>query len=151
MPHVEVTETVVAPRARVYEVCCDMESFPRFMPDVKGVKTLERGPGFTVTEWDTRVKGRPFKWTERDTFDAVNHHIDFKLVKGDIKRFDGFWQLDEVAGGTKVTLVLEFDFGVPMLAALLDPVARLLIKGNFQKMLSGLKEQLESQSGGQGK
>lgn len=150
MPHVEVTEAVCAPRERVYRLCCDMESFPRFMPDVKSVKTLERGPGRTVTEWDTRIQGRAFRWKEEDIFDDANCHIDFKLIEGDIKRFDGFWQIDQAddAGDhSRVTMALDFDFGVPMLAALLDPLARMAIKANVQKMLHAIKEQSEGKGG----
>lgn len=147
MPHVEVTEKVGAPRERVYRLCCDMEAFPRFMPDVKSVKTLERGPGRTVTEWDTRISGRAFRWKEEDTFDDANCRIEFKLVEGDVKRFDGFWQIVADGDQTLVTMALDFDFGVPMLAALLDPLARMAIKGNVQKMLHAIKGQSEGQGG----
>ncbi|MCX7571311.1 aromatase/cyclase [Tumebacillus sp. DT12] len=139
----EVSETMRGDRHRVYELIADMESYPRFMPSLHRVEVLERGEDWTVTAWDTSINGMRFRWQERDVFDRENWRIGYSQVAGDLKRFEGEWRVEETAGEVKVTLVVDFDFGVPMLQALLNPVAALKLRQNGESMLRALKSRCE--------
>jgi coenzyme Q-binding protein COQ10 len=143
LPNVEMTETMRGDRERVYELIANMESYPRFMPSLNSVQVLERGKDWTVTEWDTSINGMRFRWQERDEFDRENYRIAYHQVSGDLKRFSGEWRVEELEGEVKVTLTVEFDFGVPMLAALLNPVAAIKLRQNGESMLRALKSRLE--------
>ncbi|MFD2169072.1 type II toxin-antitoxin system RatA family toxin [Tumebacillus lipolyticus] len=144
MPSVEVTETILGEKSRVYDLIADMESYPRFMPSLNRLEVVEKGDGWTVTSWDTSISGLTFRWLERDEFDPDNHRISYRQLAGDLKTFQGEWLVEEAASGVKVTLKVDFDFGVPMLSTLLNPVASLKLRQNGEAMLRAIKSRCEA-------
>lgn len=141
MPIVTVTEDVTASPARVYDILSDMAAFPSFMKNVESVRILERGPGFTLSEWVTRLQGARFRWVERDEFFPEEGKITYRQIEGDLKVFQGHWALEPGLKGTRVTLQTEFEFGIPMLAALLNPVAKVTLKENARAMIRAVAGQ----------
>ena len=138
-----VVETMVAALPeQAYALAKDMESYPQFMKDVVSVRILSEEPGSQTTEWRARLQGKILRWTERDVFDDAACTITYHQVEGDLKRFQGAWGFEAVPGGTRITLSCDFDLGIPMLAGLLDPVARLVIKRSFQEMIAALGARL---------
>ncbi|MCW5867372.1 MAG: SRPBCC family protein, partial [Candidatus Eremiobacteraeota bacterium] len=89
MAYVERSIIIEGPIEQVYELAKDMEAYPNFMPDVESVKVIEREPKRTVTEWETSVDGTPILWTEEDLFDDENFVIDYRLIEGDLDKFEG--------------------------------------------------------------
>lgn len=142
MPFVAVTEEVTLPPDVVFQRLTDMESFPAFMETVRSVKVLERGEGWTITAWEAELKGALFRWTEQDHFHPEEHRITYRLVAGDLKKFEGEWRLEATAEGCRVTLTVDFDLGIPMLAALVHPIAKYVIQQNVVSMLQGLRKAL---------
>ena len=143
MPHVEVQIDVAAPAAAVYALAKEQERFPEFMPDVETVTVLERHPGYIVTRWKTLVEDAPIEWTEEDRFDDAALRIDYALTEGDLDTFEGAWTFVEAAGLTRVTLSVEYDFGVPTLAELIGPTLEKKVRENSEMMLAALKRQAE--------
>jgi coenzyme Q-binding protein COQ10 len=139
VPYVEVSKVIAAPKVQLYEILKDMEKYPEFMKDLKSVTVLERNENTTLTAWETVLVGRTIKWVEKDIFDDGNQHIRYQQVSGDLQKFEGEWILTEADGGTKVTLTVDFEFGIPMVAGLLNPVAKLMIKENSENMLAALQ------------
>jgi ribosome-associated toxin RatA of RatAB toxin-antitoxin module len=133
-----------APAAEVYELAKEQERFPEFMPDVETVVVLERHAGYIVTRWKTLVEEAPIEWTEEDRFDDITPRIDYKLIEGDLDTFEGAWLFDEVAGRTRVTLTVEYDFGVPTLAELIGPTLAKKVRENCEMMLAALKTEAEA-------
>jgi coenzyme Q-binding protein COQ10 len=144
MPYVETTIEIKAPARKIYELAKDMERYPDFMPDVETVKILEREGNKTVTRWKTLVEEAPIEWTEVDIFDDDKTRIDYRLIEGDLDKFEGAWTFDERNGVTKVVLGVDYDFGVPTLAELIGPILRKKVEENSQMMLRALKERCES-------
>lgn len=143
MPFVEVTKEINANPDDVYMVAKDMESYPNFMKSVVKITTLESGEDYTITKWDTRLQGKPIVWTERDEFDDEARQIDYKLVHGDLKKFEGAWTFQETGGKTLVRLTVDFELGIPMFASLVNPIAVLTVRNNLEAMLAGMKSQVE--------
>lgn len=143
MPYVERSIIIEGPIETVYEIAKDMESFPKFMPDVESVKVVSRSADETVTEWVTNVDGTPFLWTERDQFDDANWRITYVLIEGDLEKFEGAWMFDSVDGGTKVTLTVDYDFGIPELTEMIGPTLLEKVGENSEMMLAGMKAQVE--------
>jgi coenzyme Q-binding protein COQ10 len=141
MPRVEVELWMKSPPEPIYRLLADMERFPEFMHSVESLTVLERGDAFTVTEWVARLQGARFRWVERDEFEP--NRITFRQVSGDLKQFEGAWELEPDGEGTRVRLVTEFEFGMPMLAALLNPVARVALRDNGMAMLRAVRDQVE--------
>ncbi len=144
MPHVEVTEVVKGDPNQVYELAKDMESYPKFMEDVESVTVIERTAHSTITSWVTKLQGKTIKWKERDVFDDENRVISYCQTEGDLKKFEGKWTFEEVPEGCKVTLSVDFELGIPMLAGLVNPVATMTVRKNCQSMLQALKAQVEN-------
>jgi len=149
LPEVGVTARLAATPAHVWRILSDMEAFPRFMNSVEQVRVVERGDGYTVTEWVARLQGMRFRWTERDDFDPGAGTITYRQVAGDLRRFEGAWTVtpapgdaEAADGRTTVTLNAIFDFGLPMLSAMLDPVGKVVLRRNVETMLKGLEDEL---------
>jgi ribosome-associated toxin RatA of RatAB toxin-antitoxin module len=144
LPYVETATTVAAPARIVYELAKDQERFPEFMPDVEIVTVLERYPDRVVSRWKTLVEEAPIEWTEEDRFDDGALRIDYKLLEGDLDKFEGSWTFVERDGATHVNLGVDYDFGVPTLAELIGPTLEKKVRENSEMMLKALKEQAES-------
>jgi ribosome-associated toxin RatA of RatAB toxin-antitoxin module len=145
MPYVEVAIDVAAPARDVYELAKNQERFPEFMPDVESVTILERRDDLIVTRWKTLVEEAPIEWTEEDRFDDARTRIDYKLIEGDLDKFEGTWTFDDAGNGmTRVALSVEYDFGVPTLAELIGPTLQRKVQENSEMMLAGLKREAEA-------
>ncbi len=145
MPYVETTIAIAAPARVVYELAKDQERFPQFMPDVETVKVIERHADHWITQWKTLVEEAPIEWTEEDRFDDETLRIDYKLLEGDLDKFDGAWTFNERDGQTHVVLGVEYDFGVPTLAELIGPTLEKKVQENCEMMLAALKAEAEKQ------
>jgi ribosome-associated toxin RatA of RatAB toxin-antitoxin module len=127
----------------VYELAKDQERFPEFMPDVESVAVIERHPDRVIARWKTLVEEAPIEWTEEDRFDDAGLRIDYKLLEGDLEKFEGCWTFAERDGVTQVQLGVDFDFGVPTLAELIGPTLQKKVLENSEMMLAALKKQAE--------
>ena len=128
---------------KAYELTKDMESFPNFMPDVQSVTVIERGENTTVTDWVTEIDGTEIIWTEQDKFDDEKMIVSYKLIDGDLDKFEGDWIFEESEEGCKVTLTVDFDFGIPELIHLIGGVLEIKVGENSEMMLSSLKNRVE--------
>ena len=144
MPYVETSISIAAPRREIYELAKDMERYSEFMPDVEYVKILRRDGNTAVSRWKTLVEEAPIEWTEEDVFDDVNTRIDYRLIEGDLDKFEGAWTFDERDGITDVKLGVDYDFGVPTLAELIGPILHRKVEVNSMMMLRALKEKSEA-------
>jgi coenzyme Q-binding protein COQ10 len=145
MPYVESTIVIAAPARRVYELAKDQERFPEFMPDVEKVTIVQRRDDGMISRWKTLVEEAPIEWTEEDRFDDDALRIDYKLIEGDLDKFEGAWTFEHRDGVTHVVLGVEYDFGVPTLAELIGPTLEKKVRENSEMMLAALKRQLEQQ------
>ena len=153
MPEVTVKARLAATPDAVWALISDMEAFPRFMSSVESLRVLERGEGWTVSEWVCRLQGMRFRWTERDEFARGEGVVRYRQIAGDLARFEGEWELaprpGAAASETEVRLRTLFDFGLPMLSAMLDPVAKIALRKNVEAMLRGLEREV-ARTGGDG-
>ena len=143
MPYVETSIAIAAPARVVYELAKEQERFPQFMPDVETVTVLERHPTHILTRWKTLVEDAPIEWIEEDRFDDEAMRIDYKLLEGDLDKFEGAWTFIENGGQTHVTLGVEYDFGVPTLAELIGPTLERKVRENSDMMLAAIKREAE--------
>ena len=144
MGYVKSEIYINAESEKVYNLAKKMEEFPRYMPDVKEIAVLERGDNFTVTNWVTEVEGTPITWKEKEIFDDSSYTISYRLTEGDMEKFQGEWHFISVDGGTRVTLDVDYDFGVPAIEEIMGPTLRKKLKENCNMMLFSLKKKIES-------
>jgi ribosome-associated toxin RatA of RatAB toxin-antitoxin module len=143
MPYVEVALPVAAEPQDIYPIIKDMEKYPQFMSDLVSVEVLERNGDTTVSRWVSNVDGRIIKWTELDTFDDARQHIAYRQIDGDLRKFEGEWVLTPIDGGTEIKLTVDFEFGIPMIAGLLNPILKKKVRVNSENMLKAIKDRLE--------
>lgn len=143
MPEVSLVKIIKANKAKVYSVAREMEKFPEFMPDIKKVKILERAGNKTVTEWESLLEDTPINWKEQDEFDDAKPAIKFSLIEGDLDKLDGEWKFEDDGEATKVTLFLDYDFGMPAFERIVGPVLKLKLSENFERMMEGIRLKVE--------
>ncbi|MGI6093448.1 MAG: cyclase [Veillonellaceae bacterium] len=143
MPYVEVTLPIKAKPDEVYPILKEMDKYPEFMDDLESVEIIERNANTTQTRWVSNVDGRVIKWIELDTFDDENMHITYRQIEGDLKKFEGEWILTPLENGTEIKLTVDFEFGIPMIAGLLNPILKKKVRENCMSMLQAIKNRLE--------
>jgi ribosome-associated toxin RatA of RatAB toxin-antitoxin module len=130
----------------VWNVVCDFESHPEYMADVLEITFLERSPEEALSSWRVLLNGSELTWEEKDYFHPP-HRIDFDQTEGDLEVFRGSWTLTETETGVNVVLEIEFDLGIPSLAAVLDPVGIQAIDSNSRSMLNAISERRPTTAG----
>lgn len=90
------------------------------------------------------MDGKIIKWTELDTFDDIKMHIVYRQIEGDLRKFEGEWILTPTDLGTEIKLTVDFEFGIPMIAGLLNQFLKKKVRDNSLGMLTAIKERLES-------
>lgn len=143
MPCVETKTTIKGKGEQIYRIIADMAAYPDFMKDLVSVEILERGADYTLSHWVSNVDGRRIVWTERDSFYPEQLRITYAQTDGDLKRMEGAWQITPQGEDCEVALVVDFEFGIPMIAGLLNPILKKKVRENCENMLTSIKEQIE--------
>lgn len=143
MPYVETKTVIKGEGQKIYDIIKDMAAYPNFMKDLVSVEILERGEDYTISHWVSNVDGRKIVWTERDTFYPQNLKITYAQTEGDLKKMEGSWLILQQEEGCEVTLAVYFEFGIPMIAGLLNPILKKKVRENSENMLNSIKEQIE--------
>jgi uncharacterized membrane protein len=118
--HATETIEIAAPVGRVLEVLLDLDAYPTWAKDLKGVTVESRddeGRSREVT-FRAAAMGRSTSYTLRYSYDDEPHRMSWELVRGDItRRIDGSYLLEPVPGDpdrTSVTYDLIVDLIVPL-------------------------------------
>ncbi|MFI9271284.1 type II toxin-antitoxin system RatA family toxin [Kitasatospora sp. NPDC052896] len=143
MPCVEVDLRIAAPPEAAWAAVVDVESYPECMESVDSVVLTEQIDELRrTTAWSVRLKGSVLRWSEAEVLDPVARRFDFRQVSGDLGEFVGHWAVSPAPGGSTVSLHVEFDIGIPLLAEMLNPVAADALRENAAQMLSALEQRL---------
>lgn len=141
---------IARPIDAVYSAAKQAERFAAVLPDVDKVTVLEDdGQGTVVTKWEGTVSLGPLTrritWTERDVWDDAGRRCDFKLIEGDMKRFDGSWDFSpgadsDGAAHTDVTLKVDFELGIPVLGPMVNKIVDQLMQKNCDQLVEALEK-----------
>ncbi|MGF7233573.1 MAG: type II toxin-antitoxin system RatA family toxin [Frankia sp.] len=146
MPIVYVQTRISAPPAATWKVVCDLEQYPRYMTDVRSIVTS--GPpvaGIRTSSWSVSLRGSILEWTERDQLDEQRLRVEFEQLDGDLERFSGYWQIRPVPNDRQLSDVffyVDFEIGIPLLADMLNPIAKRSLQDNSVRMLGALEDQI---------
>ena len=143
MRHVEIHGFI--PRADAGQVFATLADFNRYSALVDVVRSVDlQRPGTTGTtgtafsDWVVEFRGGLLCWREEDWFDEQRLRLDFRQTEGDFDEFFGGWQLEQTPDGVRTALIADFDFGVPSLASIIEPVAERVLTDVTQLILTGL-------------
>jgi ribosome-associated toxin RatA of RatAB toxin-antitoxin module len=145
VPIIESDIVINAPLDEVYALAKDVERFPDIMPDVESVTVLFRDGNRTVTEWVGVIRqfARKVKWTEEDEWDDANHRCVFRMTQGDFSKYEGTWDFVAQGDATKMVLVLDYEFDVPLIGPIIKGVVHKLVRANCDSMVTALKKAAE--------
>ena len=144
MPFVETKTVINGNIDDIYNIVKNMEAYPSFMNDLESVKILEKGADYTISHWISNVDGRRIVWTEKDNFYDAEKRITYKQTEGDLKKMEGEWRLTNSNEGVEVLLSVDFEFGIPMIAGLLNPILKRKVRENSENMLAAVKAKIEN-------
>jgi len=129
----------------VFKVMLDLEKFPEFMEDVKKITILQDEGNKRISEWEAEIDGLLFKWQEEDTYHPQEYKLTYKLIKGDLDKFEGYWEIIKLNDNkSKLVIFLSFDLNIPTLKSLIMPTIKFKVKKNLALMLKAIKSRAES-------
>ncbi|MDA5279766.1 MULTISPECIES: SRPBCC family protein [unclassified Streptomyces] len=144
MPLVQVEIPIAARPEDSWNAVIDVESYSSCMDSVQSVTIVDRtGPDERTTAWSVHLKGSVLEWVEAERLDHAARRFDFHQVSGDLAHFVGHWAVrPSEDGGSHVSLTVEFEIGIPLLADMLNPVAATALRENAEQMLQALERRL---------
>jgi uncharacterized membrane protein len=145
MATVESTIVIDAPVDEVYAIARDVERFPEFMDDVEDVEILEEEGQRRVSHWVGLIEefNRTLEWTEEDYWDDEEYSCRFQMLEGDFTAYSGLWIFEEDDGGTLAKLVVDYEYAVPLIGALIKKLLHRKVQENCDNMLEAIKRQAE--------
>ncbi|PRY39888.1 type II toxin-antitoxin system RatA family toxin [Umezawaea tangerina] len=134
-------EAIVPARqaSEVFDTVVDFGRYPELVEAVREVVTEPpAADGSVVSHWAVNFRNGVLRWTEVDTFDRDDLVSRFTQTTGDFDAFEGEWTVRQDGGDAHVVFHAEFDFGVPTLASIIDPVAIRVLTESMKDILLGL-------------
>jgi ribosome-associated toxin RatA of RatAB toxin-antitoxin module len=129
----------------VFKVMLDLEKFPEFIEDVKKITILQDEGNKRISEWEAEIDGLLFKWQEEDIYYPQQYKLTYKLIKGDLDKFEGYWEIIKLNDNkSKLVIFLSFDLNIPTLKSLIMPTIKFKVKKNLALMLKAIKSRAES-------
>ena len=143
MPVIEVRRVLAAPLEKVVEVVKNVEAYPQFMPDVRSVKVLESSDEGRLqkVEWVGVIKqfAREIRWIQQDRWVSPTR-VEFNQIQGDYDKMVGYWEFTDSEGSTEFTNVLDYEYRVPLLGALVTRVVEFLVRQNLESIMDGIEK-----------
>jgi carbon monoxide dehydrogenase subunit G len=127
----EASAEIEAPIEEVWAVVEDVGSAPDWQEGLDSMEVLERDAEGRVEVANSTTDAKVRSVTTRVRFEYdPPHRVAWKQEKGDLKKLDGSWELEELDGGrTRATYRLEGDPG---------RMLGMLIRGPVEDKLRGI-------------
>jgi ribosome-associated toxin RatA of RatAB toxin-antitoxin module len=140
MRHVTLQARVPAASPRAcFDRISDFARYPELVDVVRSVTVHPASPdGREHSDWEVYFRNGILRWSEADLKDDGSHSITFEQTEGDFDSFSGSWSIGAADDGCAVTFETDFDFGIPSLAGILDPIAERVFKETIARVLAGL-------------
>lgn len=140
MRHVELRVRVPSTAAEtVYDQVMRWEKYPELAPHVNSTEVHAAWPEPECSSsWELHFRSGLLRWSERDDFRRDALEIGFEQAEGDFDSFSGTWSLQQDGEDTLVSFVADFDFGIPSLEGILDPIAERVIRETVAWAVTGL-------------
>jgi ribosome-associated toxin RatA of RatAB toxin-antitoxin module len=104
------------------------ETFPDLVDDVRAITVRTADDGTITSDWEVYFRSGPLRWSEVDYLQPERRRITFEQIEGDFEAFRGRWQVTAQGSGCLIEFEVDFDFGIPSLAGVLEPIATKVLK-----------------------
>ncbi|MBU0549601.1 MAG: SRPBCC family protein, partial [Candidatus Omnitrophica bacterium] len=142
--YVSVSRVIPAYRWRVIRLLTKVWEFPSYIPTVKEVQVIHKTRNKIKTKWKIQVDNIPISWTEEEILALGENKIYFKALEGDLSEFKGEWKFQDCEDGTKVTVEVSLNVGIPIIKDFAESYIKKLITKNFESILMALERRLIS-------
>jgi ribosome-associated toxin RatA of RatAB toxin-antitoxin module len=141
VPDVHAELIIDASPQHVYALAKDIEGLVEVLPNVQSVTIRERDGSRVVSEWVGLVPEfrRTVTWVEEDVWDDDGMCCRFRSLSGDWDRYEGSWTFAADGAGTRASLVISYDYNVPLIGPLIQKLLRKLVQRNAGETLEGLR------------
>lgn len=113
----------------VYDSVIEFGRYPELAPHVHTAVVHQTRPEPTGrSSWELHFRSGLLRWSECERFRRDELVIEFEQRSGDFDSFRGRWDLRADGQDTDLHFEADFDFGIPSLAGILDPIAERVIK-----------------------
>lgn len=143
MPTIKVSTIIKRNKQRVYNLLKDIHRFPTFMRNIKKLDIIERDKNKLISSWEVEIDGVNILWKEEDNFNDKEMSLKFKMIEGDYKSYKGEWQLEDMPKGTKVSILADFDWGMPVFEKLVGDILEKKARKALRGMLHAITKELE--------
>lgn len=144
MSLITVTQIIanVKPEA-AYAVAKQPDRFAHIMPDLKSVEIVNQGADYIDTKWVGSISVGPLvrkiEWTERDWWCDAELRCDFKLLHGDMKKYQGCWTFKPAdESNCEISIELDFELGIPMIGPAINRIVVGKVKENCDALVSAV-------------
>jgi ribosome-associated toxin RatA of RatAB toxin-antitoxin module len=143
MRHVQLDASIpgVDP-GTVFDNILRFERYPALAPHVQSVTVSQTVPSPTgVSAWELHFRSGLLRWSEQERFLRGERRLEFEQTQGDFDSFAGFWVFQPEGGEVRVHFQADFDFGIPSLEGILDPIAERVIRETVAWAVVGMFSQ----------
>jgi ribosome-associated toxin RatA of RatAB toxin-antitoxin module len=116
------TITMRAPKERIFEAAANLELWPSFLPHYRYIHYFERGSNRNVVKMAAYRDFIPIAWVSEQIIDRDLLEVRFKHLTAWTKGMEVVWKFEQLAEGTRVSIVHDFRFRIPALAVAAEPI-----------------------------
>lgn len=117
MPVVSKSALVLHSAKEMYDLVCDFESYPEFLPWCSDSRLISRSPEKLCGELEVSRIGIKQRFATCNRL-VENEKMDIDLLEGPFRRLHGGWRFTALQpGACKVELKLEFEFAGKLIDA----------------------------------
>lgn len=139
MPRHEENHFIAHTPENLYNLVCDVEKYPEFLPWCQAVRIRKRMGNVILADLMAGFKGFTEKYTSRVTFDHDAMIVDVKYEDGPFKHLENRWVFREVDGGCNVDFLIDFEFK----SRVLQKIANMFFKEAFNKMVGAFSKRAD--------
>ncbi|MFI9024005.1 type II toxin-antitoxin system RatA family toxin [Streptomyces sp. NPDC053560] len=140
MRHVTVDALIPdVPAADVFDAVLHFERYPELTPHVRSAVVHEGPPRpHGSSSWELYFRSGLLRWTEREEYDRDGLRISFRQTDGDFDQLAGTWLLRQTGPDCALRFDVDFCFGIPSMAGILDPIAARVIEETIAWAVTGM-------------
>ena len=136
------TINIKAPVEKVFDYISEPTNLPEIWPSLVEIKDVQKLPsGGTRNRWVYKMAGILLEGTSEDTECVPNQRLVSK-TKGGVESTQT-WMFQPEAGGTKVTLEVEYTVPIPVLGKLAEAIIVKMNEHEGELILTNLKARME--------
>jgi len=122
MPSIYRSALVPYSAADMYQLVCDIESYPLFLPWCDDARIEEQSVSHQVASVAISKRFSQARFKTRNEL-VANEQICMSLVDGPFERLDGTWRFTALnSTACKIELDVDFQFANTLVAGLISPV-----------------------------